>query len=131
MCTSYSSSGQLQRFTTAACLQVQLPGPVATSMVRAGTPESCFNPRPGVFVGHAGRHIGYETVCFPYPPHAMIMCATTATLLRHWMPVASWRCAAGAGPRAVSVLPGACAWGALAWPYQDPYASCGTSLRFE
>lgn len=56
-------------------VQVQLPGPVATSLVPTGTPESGFMPSPKDFVAHAGRHIGYETVCIPYPHHAVATCA--------------------------------------------------------
>eukprot|EP00892_Ulva_mutabilis_P001661 jgi/Ulvmu1/11496/UM077_0045.1 len=52
-------------------VQAQMPGPVATSLVRAVSPEGGFLPSPADFVRHAGRHIGYETVCIPYPYHAV------------------------------------------------------------
>lgn len=70
-----SSGAQLCTEAATAYVQVQVPGPVATTMVRVPRPESGLNPSPADFVKYAGRHIGYETACIPYPVHAIAMCA--------------------------------------------------------
>eukprot|EP00892_Ulva_mutabilis_P001658 jgi/Ulvmu1/11493/UM077_0042.1 len=59
-------------------VQVQVPGPVHTSMLRGGDPESAMKPCPADFMKYAGRDIGYEAVCIPYPRHALFMAIMNA-----------------------------------------------------